>query len=64
MNIKDKIKEAKPILTALVQLERKHGAELTHYAMRRRLAFVSEEAKRVQAIEKMEKELVELRKRR
>lgn len=37
MNIK--AKAVKPIMESLIALEKQHGAELTRYAMRKRLTF-------------------------
>jgi len=64
MNTKERAKQAKPIVDALVKLEKEHGADITHYAMRSRLKFIAEESQRVKAIKQLEKELAEIRSKR
>lgn len=61
MKVKEQAKAVKPIMESLIALEKQHGAELTYYAMRKRLNFVKEEAQRVKEIKRIEKELAELR---
>lgn len=61
MNQKQQAQKVKPIMESLIGLEKQHGTELTHYAMRKRLTFVKEEGQRVKEIKRIEKELAELR---
>lgn len=58
---REQMKKRDAVVTELIALEKKHGQQLTLSAMRNRLTFVKEEARRVKGIAKLEGELEELR---
>lgn len=55
------MKQRDKVIPELVALEKKHGQDVVLAAMRKRVAFVKEETKRLKGIAKLENELKELR---
>lgn len=58
---KEWLKKRDAVLPDLIAVEKKHGQDIAVAAMRKRVTFLVEEARRVKGIAKLESELEELR---